>query len=68
MPPGEAMAIIDGGSADPEGENRMAISCYARAMDHVVALAGDPAGLVEQRGKGRSTRYHPTRKLTAEVA
>jgi Fic family protein len=29
--------------ADPEDENRMALSCYARAMDHVGVLATDPA-------------------------
>lgn len=41
--PGEAAEIIDG--ADPgdlTDENRLAVACYARAMDHVGVMATDP--------------------------
>jgi Fic family protein len=41
--PGEAVALVSGDRpADPEDENRMAIVSYARAMDHVGAMAQDP--------------------------
>jgi len=42
--PGEAVALVGGEEpVDPGDLNRMAVSCYARAMDHVGAMAGDPA-------------------------
>ena len=44
VPLGEATAIVE--SADPgdaTDESRMAIACYARAMDHVGLMAVDPA-------------------------
>jgi Fic family protein len=41
--PGEAVALVSGdGQVDPEDENRMAVACYARAMDHVGVMARDP--------------------------
>jgi Fic family protein len=40
----EAVAIVSGEQvADPGDENRMAVACYARAMDHVGVMALDPA-------------------------
>ncbi len=40
----EAVAIVSGEQvADPEDESRMAVACYARAMDHVGVMAIDPA-------------------------
>jgi Fic family protein len=42
--PGEAVALVNGDKpVDPEDVNRMAVSSYARAMDHVSAMARDPA-------------------------
>lgn len=42
--PGEAVALVGGEEpVDPHDENRMAVACYARAMDHVGAMALDPA-------------------------
>lgn len=42
--PGEAIGLVGGEEPiDPEDENRMAVACYARAMDHVGAMAIDPA-------------------------
>lgn len=42
--PGEAVALVSGDEpVDPEDENRMAVACYARAMDHVGVMALDPA-------------------------
>jgi Fic family protein len=42
--PEEALDLVGGGArAEPESESRMAVACYARAMDHVVALARDPS-------------------------
>jgi DNA-binding transcriptional ArsR family regulator len=42
--PEDAIAIVSSGRpVDPEDENRMAVACYAGAMDHVGAMAGDPA-------------------------
>ena len=39
----EALTLIDGHEpVDPNDNNMMAVSCYARAMDHVVVMAGDP--------------------------
>ena len=44
VPHDEALAIVAGrGAADPDDENRMAVACYARAMDHVGAMADDPS-------------------------
>ncbi len=41
--PGEAVALVGGEeSIDPEDESRMAVACYARAMDHVGVMALDP--------------------------
>jgi len=41
--PEEAAALVSGESAgDLDDENRLAVACYARAMDHVNVLAGDP--------------------------
>ncbi|MGI8945089.1 MAG: Fic family protein [Thermoleophilaceae bacterium] len=43
VPEGEALAIVAGGQVpDPDDEDRMALSCYARAMDHVGVMAADP--------------------------
>ncbi len=40
---GEALALVSGGEpADPDDQNRMAVACYARAMDHVGVMALDP--------------------------
>lgn len=44
VPPEEVVALIGGGVAvEPDDENRMAVACYARAMDRVGTLAQDPA-------------------------
>lgn len=43
VPQEEAEALVSGEeSADPEDENRMAVACYARAMDHIGVMALDP--------------------------
>lgn len=43
LPEGEAVGIVSGEeSPNPDDENRMALACYARAMDHVGTLAVDP--------------------------
>lgn len=40
----EAIAVASGReSPDPQGEDSMALSCYARAMDHVGVMSEDPA-------------------------
>lgn len=42
--PGDAVALVSGEEApEPEEEARMAVACYARAMDHVGVMAGDPS-------------------------
>ena len=42
--PEEALALVGGReTTDRDGEGRQAIACYARAMDHVGAMAADPA-------------------------
>lgn len=42
--PAEAIALTSGVQlSDGHDENSMAVSCYARAMDHVGAMARDPA-------------------------
>jgi Fic family protein len=44
VPLGEALAIVSGTqSVDPDDESRMAVACYARAMEHVGVMAIDPA-------------------------
>lgn len=44
VPHDEALALVSGrAAADPDDENRMAVACYARAMDHVGAMADDPS-------------------------
>jgi Fic family protein len=41
--PEEALALTSGReAADRDGEDRQAVACYARAMDHVGTMAGDP--------------------------
>ena len=41
--PEDAVALVGGAiPVEPADENRMAVACYARAMDHVGALAADP--------------------------
>jgi Fic family protein len=41
--PAEALALTsERGAADHDDENRQAVSCYARAMDHVGTMAIDP--------------------------
>ena len=43
VPQDERLAVASGVEpADPTDENRMALSCYARAMDHVGVMAADP--------------------------
>lgn len=42
--PEEALALTGNrGSTDIDGENRLAVVCYARSMDHVGTMAVDPA-------------------------
>lgn len=42
--PAEAIALTSGAAPEAgEDENRLAVVCYARAMDHVAAMARDPA-------------------------
>lgn len=43
VPPGEALAIADGTQQpDPADDDRMALSSYVRAMEHVGVMAADP--------------------------
>src|SRR6266487_3947347 len=43
VPEDEAVAIVAGEEVvDPDDENRMAVACYGRAMDHVGVMAHDP--------------------------
>jgi Fic family protein len=43
IPADEAVAIVSGReSPRPEDEDRLAVACYARAIDHVGVMAGDP--------------------------
>jgi Fic family protein len=43
VPEEETLAVAGGNEpTDPTDENRMALSCYARAMDHVGVMSGDP--------------------------
>jgi Fic family protein len=42
--PEEAIALTSGGTRlDHDDDNAMAVACYARAMDHVGAMAADPS-------------------------
>jgi Fic family protein len=44
VPAEEALALVGGSEpADPNDRDRMALSCYARAMDHVGVMSDDPA-------------------------
>ncbi|HWY90922.1 MAG TPA: Fic family protein [Solirubrobacteraceae bacterium] len=44
VPANETLAVASGNAPpDPEDEDRMALSCYARAMDHVGVMSDDPA-------------------------
>ncbi len=44
VPVEERVALATGGQrADPGDADRMALSCYGRAMDHVAVMARDPA-------------------------
>src|ERR1044072_705761 len=41
--PAEAIALVSGRvPAESRDENQLAVACYARAMDHVGAMAQDP--------------------------
>jgi Fic family protein len=41
---GEAVALVSGDQqVDPDDENRQAVACYARAMDHAGVMAADPS-------------------------
>ncbi|HWM53822.1 MAG TPA: Fic family protein [Solirubrobacterales bacterium] len=43
VPEKEAIALVSGEQlVDSKDESRMAVACYARAMDHVAVMAGDP--------------------------
>src|SRR4051794_16960810 len=43
VPEGERLAVAAGETVPgPSDEDRMALSCYARAMDHVGVMSGDP--------------------------
>lgn len=43
MPAGERLAIASGiSSPAPDDADRMALACYAHAMDHVGVMAGGP--------------------------
>ena len=41
--PEEATELVNRRATGPGNENRQAVACYARAMDHVGAMAADPA-------------------------
>jgi Fic family protein len=44
VPEDDAVALVSGAKAAPaEDESRMAVACYARAMDHVGTMAIDPS-------------------------
>ena len=50
VPEDETIALAGGEEpADPTNENRMALSCYARAMDHVGVMSDDPVFRWDQR-------------------
>ncbi len=44
VPEDETLDVVSGSErADPTDEDRMALSCYVRAMDHVGVMSDDPA-------------------------
>jgi Fic family protein len=44
VPHDEAVAIVSGRmAADPGDDDRMAVECYAQAMEHVASMADDPS-------------------------
>jgi DNA-binding transcriptional ArsR family regulator len=43
VPSEDAVALVSGAEPGTEDENRQAVACYARAMDHVGVMAADPA-------------------------
>ena len=50
VPADERIALTSGeGQAAPGDEDRMALSCYARAMDHVGVMSGDPTFRWDER-------------------
>jgi Fic family protein len=50
VPVDERIALTSGEErADPGDEDRMALSCYARAMDHVGVMSGDPTFRWDER-------------------
>ncbi len=50
VPANETIAVASGDEPlDPKDENRMALSCYARAMDHVGVMSDDPTFLWVER-------------------
>lgn len=50
VPEAETVAIVAGAEpAEPTDDDRMALACYARAMDHVGVMAGDPAFRWDER-------------------
>src|SRR3954466_10763495 len=43
VPEEETLAVASGDAPpDPDDDDRMALSCYARAMDHVGVMSDDP--------------------------
>jgi Fic family protein len=43
LPTDDAVAIVSGAESPlPDDENQLAVACYARAMEHVGVMAGDP--------------------------
>ena len=50
VPEQERIALTDGNyPADPSDEDRMALSCYARAVDHVAVMSHDPTFRWDER-------------------
>lgn len=50
VPEDEQVPLASGEQTpDPSDEDRMALACYARAMDHVGVMAGDPVFCWDQR-------------------
>ena len=43
MPTEDAVAIVSGEPPLPDDESRLAVACYARAMEHVGVMADDPS-------------------------
>jgi len=42
VPRGEQVGLVSGGEAPAADDDRMALACYGRAMDHVGVMAADP--------------------------